>query len=113
MALTPRGETLQHLTGRILNEAAAALTEFDAYLAARRGRVALAGLPSVTASLLPLLVARFAADHPDVEISIIDALSEDVMAAVLEGRADKLRCVGWLQASSGPLPSDQTARPKA
>ena len=27
--------------------------------------------------------------------------------------ADRFRCVGWLQASSGPLPSDQTARPKA
>ena len=24
----------------------------------------------------------------------------------------RFRCVGWLQASSGPLPSDQTARPK-
>ena len=23
----------------------------------------------------------------------------------------RFRCVGWLQASSGPLPSDQTARP--
>ena len=100
VALTPQGETLQHLTGRILNEAAAALTEFDAYLAARRGRVALAGLPSVTASLLPLLVARFAADHPDVEISIIDALSEDVMAAVLEGRADLGFTAGALDGSS-------------
>ena len=102
VALTPQGETLQHLTGRILNEAAAALTEFDAYLAARRGRVALAGLPSVTASLLPLLVARFAADHPDVEISIIDALSDGVMAAVLEGRADMGFTAGALD-SSGRL----------
>ena len=102
VALTPQGETLQHLTGRILNEAAAALTEFDAYLAARRGRVTLAGLPSVTASLLPLLVARFAADHPDIEISIIDALSEGVMAAVLEGRADMGFTAGALD-SSGRL----------
>ena len=99
VALTPQGETLQHLTGRILNEAAAALTEFDAHLAARRGRVALAGLPSVTASLLPLLVARFAADHPDVEISIIDALSDGVMAAVLEGRADLGFTAGALDGS--------------
>ena len=48
---------MQHLTQRILNEAASALTEFDLYLAARRGRVTLAGLPSVTASLLPRLIA--------------------------------------------------------
>ena len=88
VALTPQGEALQHLTDRILNEAATALTEFDAYLAARRGRLVLAGLPSVTASLLPRIVARFVALHSDVEVSIIDALSEGVLAAVLEGRAD-------------------------
>jgi LysR family carnitine catabolism transcriptional activator len=88
VALTPQGEALQHLTQRILNEAAAALTEFDLYLAARRGRVALAGLPSVTASLLPRLVARFVDRHPEVEVSIADALSDGVAAAVLEGRAD-------------------------
>jgi LysR family transcriptional regulator, carnitine catabolism transcriptional activator len=88
VSLTPQGEALRHLTDRILNEAATALTEFDAYLAARRGRVALAGLPSVTASLLPRIVARFVALHPEVEVSIIDALSDGVLAAVLEGRAD-------------------------
>ena len=88
VSLTPQGEALRHLTGRILNEAATALTEFDAYLAARRGRVTLAGLPSVTASLLPKIVARFVALHPEVEVSIIDALSDGVVAAVLEGRAD-------------------------
>ena len=102
VALTPQGEALQHLTDRILNEAATALTEFDAYLAARRGRLVLAGLPSVTASLLPRIVARFVALHPDVEVSIIDALSEGVLAAVLEGRADLGFTAGALD-SSGRL----------
>jgi LysR family carnitine catabolism transcriptional activator len=88
VVLTPSGETLQQLTERILNEAATALTEFEAYLAARHGRVALAGLPSVTASLLPRLVAHFIALHPAIEVVIIDALSDGVLAAMLEGRAD-------------------------
>jgi LysR family carnitine catabolism transcriptional activator len=88
VALTPQGQALQQLTRRILDEAATALTEFDAYLAARRGRVTLAGLPSLTASLLPRLIARFLASHPDVEIAIIDALSDGVLGAVREGRAD-------------------------
>lgn len=88
VALTPQGEALRLLTSRVLDEAATALTEFDAYLAARRGRVTIAGLPSVAASLLPGLVARFLASHPEVEVSIIDALSDGVVAAVLEGRAD-------------------------
>lgn len=99
VSLTPQGEALRHLTRRILNEAATALTEFDGYLAARHGRVALAGLPSVTAGLLPRIIARFVALHPDVEVSVIDALSEDVLAAVLEGRADLGFTVGALDGS--------------
>ena len=88
VALTPQGAALQQLTQRILSEAELALTEFEAYLSARRGRVTLAGLPSITASLLPGLIARFLASHPEVEISIVDALSDGVVDAVLEGRAD-------------------------
>lgn len=102
VSLTAQGEALQQLTDRILNEAATALTEFDAYLAVRRGRLALAGLPSITASLLPRIVARFVAQHPDVEVSIIDALSDGVLAAVLEGQADLGFTAGALD-SSGRL----------
>ncbi|WP_142846363.1 LysR family transcriptional regulator [Telmatospirillum sp. J64-1] len=86
--LTPQGEALRDLAIRILGETENALNEFNGYLAARRGRVILAGLPSVTAGLLPPVVARFMAQRPDVEIRINDALSDDVIAAVLDGRAD-------------------------
>ena len=88
VSLTPQGEALQQLTRRILAEAHSALTEFDAYLSARSGRVTLAGLPSIAASLLPGLIARFVAAHPEVEVAIIDALSDGVVAAVLDGQAD-------------------------
>jgi LysR family carnitine catabolism transcriptional activator len=71
VALTPQGQALEQLTRRILGEAAAALTEFDRYLAAALGRVTLAGLPSVTAGLLPRPVARFAVSHPEVEVAIL------------------------------------------
>ena len=86
--LTPAGRALVEITTRILREADCALMEFDSYLAARYGRVTLAGLPSVTAGLLPKIVARFAAERPDVEVRISDALSDGVIAAVLDGRAD-------------------------
>ena len=33
------------------------------------------------------------------------------LAGEIIARSAGFRCVGWLQASSGPLPSDQTARP--
>ena len=86
--LTPAGRTLLIAAERILAETEGSLGEFDAFLAARRGRVTLAGLPSVTAGLLPTLVRRFVTAHADVDVRIFDALSDGVVAAVLDGRAD-------------------------
>lgn len=86
--LTPAGGELLVLARRVLNEAEKAVGEFEAFLAARRGHVAVAGLPSLTAGLLPPIIARFAADRPDMDVRVLDALSEGVAAAVLDGRAD-------------------------
>ncbi len=88
VSLTPQGETLLRLAERVLNTAAQAGAEFDAYLAARRGRLTIAGLPSVTAGLLPALVSRFLGAHPDVDVQIKDALSDSVVRAVEQGEAD-------------------------
>ncbi len=47
-----------------------------------------AALPSVAAALLPRAIARFRAAHPNVDFVIHDALSEGVVEAVAQGRAD-------------------------
>ncbi|MDD7971020.1 LysR family transcriptional regulator [Roseinatronobacter alkalisoli] len=97
--LTPQGHRLLELSGRILAETEAALDEFDVFLAARRGQLTLAGLPSVTAGLLPPIIARFAADRPDVDVRIFDALSDGVVAALLDRRADLGFTAGAVTAS--------------
>jgi LysR family transcriptional regulator, carnitine catabolism transcriptional activator len=99
VALTPQGSRLLELSGRILAETEAALDEFHVFLAARRGRLTLAGLPSVTAGLLPPIIARFAADRPDIDIRIFDALSDGVTGALLDGRADLGFTAGAVAAS--------------
>ena len=99
VGLTPQGRTLLELAGRILNEAETSLTEFTDYLAAQRGRVTLAGLPSVTAGLLPPIVKRFSAERPDVDVNIVDALSDGVVAQVIDGRADLGFTAGLVGAS--------------
>ncbi|WP_346908646.1 LysR substrate-binding domain-containing protein [uncultured Roseibium sp.] len=88
VSLTPQGETLLRLAERVLNTATGAGAEFDAYLAARRGRLTIAGLPSVTAGLLPSIVSRFLAEHPDVDVQINDALSDSVIRSIEQGEAD-------------------------
>lgn len=88
VALTAQGEALRRTAQRIVGEVESALVEFRGFLEADRGRVSLAGLPSVTAGFLPPLIARFAEQRPDVEVVIEDALSDGVVAAVADGRAD-------------------------
>ncbi|MCB9960099.1 MAG: LysR family transcriptional regulator [Rhodospirillaceae bacterium] len=86
--LTPSGQELLTIAGRLLHEAGKAVEEFEAFLAARRGRVSVAGLPSITAGLLPPLIAQFVAGRPNLDVRVLDALSDRVAAAVLDGSAD-------------------------
>lgn len=99
VALTPQGREFEALARRVLIEVGGAVEEFNAFLAARRGQVTLAGLPSVTTNVLPRLVSRFVAAHPEVEVRIIDGLSDGVFATVLEGRADLGFAAGAIETS--------------
>ena len=88
VAITPQGEVFARVAARTLDAARAGLDELRSYLASGQGRLAIAGLPSVTAGLLPPLVERFAERHPDVDLRILDGLSDRVLDAVEGGEAD-------------------------
>lgn len=85
---TASGLTFTQLAERMLNTAEHVMEEFDAHLSANRGRLTIAGLPSVTVGLLPGLLKSFADQHAEVDLRIMDALSESVVEAVVAGRAD-------------------------
>jgi LysR family carnitine catabolism transcriptional activator len=54
----------------------------------RRGRVAMALLPSLAAGWLPPVLAGFGQAHPGISVDVADVLSEDCLARVLGGQAD-------------------------
>ena len=85
---TASGSAFARLAERMLNTADDVMAEFDAHLSASHGRLTIAGLPSVTAGLLPGLLASFSEEHPEVDLRIIDALSGTVVEAIEAGRAD-------------------------
>lgn len=55
---------------------------------ARRGRITIAGLPSVACAILPSAIQRFLRSHPDAEINVHDLLHERAVAEVGSGIAD-------------------------
>jgi LysR family transcriptional regulator, carnitine catabolism transcriptional activator len=64
------------------------LRHFAGFLDGQRGRVRVATLPSLAAILLPAIVSSYQRDHPDVLLSIEDALAVEVLDRVRAGVVD-------------------------
>jgi DNA-binding transcriptional LysR family regulator len=87
-SLTTSGAVFAQIAERMVNTAKDAHAEFDAHMSASHGQLTIAGLPSVTAALLPAILRRFTSEHSGIDLKIIDGLSENVIEAVETGRAE-------------------------
>jgi LysR family carnitine catabolism transcriptional activator len=99
---TPQGREFAAVAGRLIGDLTASLGDLGEYFRSSRGRVAVAGLPSVMTSLLPPLIDRFQRTHPGIAVTVIDTLLDGVVGAVLRGEAD-LGIAGRPAAGAGPL----------
>jgi LysR family carnitine catabolism transcriptional activator len=86
--LTVEGSAFLEAAARLLRDADAAVGDVRDHVARRRGRVAIAALPSLAAGWLPPLLARFHRQHPGIELDVADVLSDDCVARVQAGHAD-------------------------
>ncbi|UYM07390.1 LysR family transcriptional regulator [Solicola gregarius] len=86
--LTEAGRLLVERAEEILGRLDAAHAELDAYAGLRAGGVRLAAFPSALATLVPAAVARFAADHPDVRVELIEAEPPESVHGLRAGDID-------------------------
>jgi LysR family carnitine catabolism transcriptional activator len=86
--LTAEGRVLIEPARRLLRDADSALADVRDPAARRRGRVAIALLPSLAAGWLPPLLARFHRQHPGIELDVADVLSDACIERVRTGSAD-------------------------
>lgn len=100
LEITDAGQAFARIAERMVNTVEDGMAEFGVYQSAQRGRLTIAGLPSVTASLLPEILLRFTVDHPNIDLRIIDALSGSVLDAVEAGQADIGFTAGTITARS-------------
>ncbi|MEU8776916.1 LysR family transcriptional regulator [Streptomyces sp. NPDC048606] len=87
VTLTRAGRLLVEAADAIAAELADAQRRIDA-LAARRTSLTVATFASAGRRLLPPALAGFVEDHPEVELTILEAEPEESLPAVREGRAD-------------------------
>src|SRR5918999_5980659 len=69
--LTQAGEAVVRHADQILARLSEAEAELEAIAGLRGGRLRLAAFESAAATLMPLAIAEFRAEHPSVELSLI------------------------------------------
>src|SRR5918999_1261359 len=92
--LTEAGEAVVRHTDAIMARLAEAEAELEAIAGLRGGRLRMASFESAGATLMPLAIARFRAEHPAVELSMSLSEPEDCIPLLRGGRlraADRLR----------------------
>lgn len=86
--LTAEGRVLDASARRLLADMDLVMEDMRDHAARRRGRVALAALPSLAAGWLPGLLARFSQVHPGIVVDLRDALLDPCLDMVQSGQVD-------------------------
>jgi DNA-binding transcriptional LysR family regulator len=86
--LTPEGMLFAEVARSLYEEISSAFDNMADYVARRRGRVAIAALPSLAAHGLPAIIAEYRQRYPSVATTLYDSLSDQCLAMLRDGRVD-------------------------
>ncbi|ARP87789.1 LysR family transcriptional regulator [Bordetella genomosp. 9] len=90
--LTAEGEVFLNIVSHLLPETERALAEVRDHVERRKGRVALAALPSISSGILPGLIARFGAAYPGIAVQVHDVASTVCIDMVRNRQVDFALC---------------------
>jgi len=88
VSLTAAGEVFMEQAARLRLQTDEAVRRVRSIAEVKAGRVRIAALPSLAATLVPRVMARFAQAHPEVELALTDTLSGPAFELVRAGRVD-------------------------
>lgn len=88
VTLTPEGELFVEVARQLVADIEAAFADMSDYVARRKGRVAIAALPSLAAGWLPPVLADYRARHPGVTVALFDAISDQCLELLRHGKVD-------------------------
>ena len=85
---TPEGRVFEEAARRMLADLDGMVGDFRDHAHKRKGRVAVAALPSLAAGWLPQVFAGFHARHPGIELALSDSLSETCLVLLRNRQVD-------------------------
>src|SRR5438876_1155387 len=88
VTLTAAGQTLMAHAEAILARIEAAETALSAIAGLRGGRLRAASFPTAGAALMPLAIASFRAQYPDVELTLAEGEPEEIAPRLLAGELE-------------------------
>src|SRR4051794_39126058 len=86
--LTPAGELLLEHADVILDRLATAQTQLEALAGLAGGRLRLGTFGTANGTLIPLAIRAFAAEHPAVELRLVEGWSSTLLERMLAGEVD-------------------------
>jgi len=90
--LTAEGEVFRNIVNHLLPEMERALKEMEDQVLHRKGRIAIAALPTIFSALLPDLIATFLGDYPGIELVIEDVPNAACVDLVRNRQVDFALC---------------------
>jgi DNA-binding transcriptional LysR family regulator len=88
VSLTAAGQALVRHAEGILARLEAAQDALSAIAGLRGGRLRMASFPTAGATLMPLAIATFRSNHPDVELTLAEGEPEDIVPRLRAGELD-------------------------
>lgn len=105
MTLTPEGEKLLNLAGKLLDEADS-LCQMMSDIGKKRHLLRLGVPPMIGSLILPTIFQEFFLEHPDIQIQILESGRQDLLYRIQNDELD----LAFLP-HSGPLESEYHAAP--
>jgi DNA-binding transcriptional LysR family regulator len=103
---TPAGKLLEQRARRAVSEVQAFTDDLSALRGVMHGQVRVGSMQTLNSTLVPQPLARFALDHPDVQVSLHTLAAEEIPAALSQGRID----VGLIAGAPAQVLGDLEAR---
>lgn len=88
VSLTPEGKLLVPIARGVEAGIETMFSELRDHAEHRKGKVAIAALPSLSADWLPKILAEFRQSHPGIKLQLHDAVAEPVLELVRRGATD-------------------------